>query len=275
MIFGIPVKSLPSSLAPICIGLLGLFGPVNAAEWQTQLGTGQPIAVDPTTNRAVIQSGIGQGRPLWNGVHRLQDGSTITIRSGVMVPNEALSSPLPPTPPPATASQETPSTAAPEDTADQGSGANLLPPAPGWPSPRRGHCDHLVLKICGLRGTCDDVEACHLARQLRKAQHQSDDPSLGNTGWAEDQCRDALAKETEFPPCATEPALDDVACGRLVEHVCSRSSRCRRSKACSDVQELIDLEQVARENTSPTELALIRQRCVELLSEHAFFPPCR
>lgn len=264
MMFGIPCIGRRSLLALILIGTTGLFGSVNAAEWQTQLGTGQPIVVDPTTNRAVIQSGIGQGRPLWDGVHRLRDGSTITIRSGVAVPNEALSRPVSPLPSPA-----------PAEAADQPPSTDSTHAPAIRASRHRGHCDHLVLRTCGLNGGCDGAESCHLARQLRNLQRQAKAPDLGNTGWAEAQCRQALTDDDSFPACHNEPALDAVACGALVERVCASASRCRRSKTCHNAQELFDLEQVALEKSSPTELGLVRERCIELVSRHAFFPPCR
>ena len=269
-------KALPSPVALILVGIAGLCSSVNAAEWQTQLGTGQPIAVDPTTNRAVIQSGVGQGRPLWDGVHRLRDGSTITIRSGVVVPNEALSGPLPPTKPPPTAADRGNAETAQPDATEGQRPANGIATAPrSRTSQHRGHCDHLVLKTCGLNGHCRDTEACQLARQLRTTQQGSIDPGLDNTGWAEQHCREALRGEDGFAPCDTEPALEESACGALVDRVCASASRCRRSETCKNARELFDLERVALQESSTDELGLVRRRCIELLAGHAFFPPCR
>lgn len=273
MMFSGPSVCRPSPLALILIGITSIAGSLNAAEWRTQLGNGQPIVVDPTTNRAVIQSGIGQGRPLWDGVHRLQNGSTITIRSGIVVPNEALSSPTSPMPSPAV--EISADTTTPDVPADQKSTTDSARAPANRTSRHRGHCDHLVLKTCGLNGGCDDAESCHLARQLRKVQQKAKYPGLGNIGWAEERCREALMDDDGLSACEIEPALDEVACGALVERVCASASRCRRSRTCRDVRELFDLEQIALEKSSPTELELVRQRCTELLGRHAFFRPCR
>jgi hypothetical protein len=241
--------------------------------WETRLNNGQPIVIDPTTNRAVIMEGVGQGRPLWDGVHRLHDGTTITIRSGVAVPNSSLGrrSPLP--------SPSSDETGVPEQTPATASAS----PAPSHQSltgftsgsPHQGHCDHLLLKTCGLHRTCEDADACQLAQQLRSMQRQSPDPRLGNTGWAEGRCREALQDKAVFPACPREPPLQEVACSALVRHVCANAQRCQRSELCRDASALLELQQSAFERNAPSELILIRQRCVEMLAEQAFFPPCR
>ena len=63
-------------------------GPVLPESWTSELSRGGHIEVDPATNKPWISTPEGAHVPLWNGVHRLQDGSTVTVREGVMVPNE-------------------------------------------------------------------------------------------------------------------------------------------------------------------------------------------
>jgi hypothetical protein len=227
-----------------------------AAPWNAELGTGQQISVSPSTNRAVIQSGIGQGKPLWDGVHRLDDGSTITIRSGILVPNEAVQT----------------YQAAPGPLSDRRAGdQEAFTPPPGT----RGGCDTLVLNCCGLHGSCEDTEACVLARQLRGMQHQDDSPRLGNADWAEQQCREALHDRARFAACDREPPLKTSACRQLLDRVCARRPRCEDSPSCRMARELFDLEQAALDSGAEVELEIIRPRCLEILGEHAFFPPCR
>ena len=79
----------------IRIGLLGISlalvvcGTVSAQvpSWQGRLQDGSRVEVDPRTNRPTVYNRQGVATQLWDGVHRLQDGSSITVRSGVMVPN--------------------------------------------------------------------------------------------------------------------------------------------------------------------------------------------
>lgn len=256
----------PPALVLVALSLLG--GPQTAgAGWETALSNGQPIVVDPATNRAVIRSGVGQGRPLWDGVHRLQDGSTITIRSGVVTPNAALGRPAPPAP---SQTDQSPSATAPRRMPDAG-------PAAGFParSAHQGACDELVLRTCGLNRSCAATDACGLAALLRSMQRQTPDPRPGNTGWAEDRCREALRDGDSFPACAREPPLDEVACSALSRHACTRSPRCRGSDLCRNASALLELERSAVERNAVDELHLVRRRCTRVFVEHAFFPPCR
>jgi hypothetical protein len=148
-------------------------------------------------------------------------------------------------------------------------------PRPAPDSVREGHCDQLMLKTCGLNRTCKDSEACQLAAQLRSMQQRSLQPGLGNIGWAEGRCSEALQDPAIFPACAREPALDEIACIALARHVCAGAVRCQRTELCRQANTLLGFEQSALERRADDELLLIRQRCSELLTQHAFFPPCR
>lgn len=248
-----------AALALLLLGLLiGSGQQAVASSWEVELGNGQQISINPSTNRAVVQSGAGRGRPLWDGVHRLSDGSTITIHSGIVVPNEAVQAYQPAlVPPPA------PGKAA-------GGEGSVSPP-----TGRRGRCVELVLRSCGLHGSCGGTEPCMLAHQLRQAQFQPGASKLGNANWAEQQCREALQDSTRFPVCGHEPLLETTACRQLVERFCAGGARCADSPSCRAAQELFEREQAALGSGADAELGIIRPRCLEILGDHAFFPPCR
>ena len=56
----------------------------SAADWSSDLQGGGTVSVDPDTRRATITRD-GVTSPLWNGVHRLQDGSAMIINNGEVV----------------------------------------------------------------------------------------------------------------------------------------------------------------------------------------------
>ena len=57
------------------------------AEFRTQ--GGGTVHVDPDTNRATITRG-GVTAPLWDGTHRMDDGSILIINQGTTVPNQSI-----------------------------------------------------------------------------------------------------------------------------------------------------------------------------------------
>lgn len=219
---------------------------VHAASWDAELQDGRQISVDPATNRPLIQSGSGSGTPLWDGVHRLSDGSVITVRSGVMVPNEEV------------LSLRRGEPAEPERPAEAGSVS----------------CDALTLRVCGLHGECGASEACELARQLRTMRAHAGSEWAEDRNWAETRCEQALAAPEAFPVCAAA-AETDRPCEQLVEHVCGQAQRCAASRACNLAQQLLELELEASSQGVEEHAAQTRQQCQQMLGEHAFFPPCR
>jgi hypothetical protein len=231
-------------------------GSALADSWEARLKNGQEFSVDPTTNRVLLESGVGQGRPLWDGVHRLQDGSTITIRSGVMVPNEEL---------------ETLGEAEPADVAkpDADESSTVVPMTRG------NRCNELVLKTCGLKNACAENEACLLSRQLREIQRKPSSQAKDSRGWAEERCREALDDSEQFTSCDREPPLLAASCEQLLEHVCSSTPRCFESNSCVTARDLVDLELSALEQDKTDDLETVRRRCQDMLVDHAFFPPCR
>ena len=226
--------------------LLVCSGAPRAADWNAELEDGQGIVVDPTTNRALIQANGGEQTPLWDGVHRLSDGSVITVRSGLVVPNEEVLE---------VRSEE---------------------PAKPAPIPERSPaCDELVLKTCGLKNECRGIQSCDLARQLRAMQWARGDQVPEDREWAESMCKKGLEDPEAFAAC--EAAAPSVAapCQALVDHVCGSAQRCAKSAACRLAQQLLELEKEAESQGVTDHANKTREQCQQVLGEHAFFPPCR
>jgi hypothetical protein len=243
------------------VGIAVVIFPVSAIAqtgWSGSLHDGREIVADPRSNKVVIGSGKAHGQPLWDGVHRLSDGSTVTIRAGVMVPNASSSSPS------ASANPQASLTVAP-----------LPRPSNTAGGPQTAHCDQLVLKTCGMRQDCRSLESCRLATQLRQLRHQPVSASTDNRHWAEGQCLKALQDEAAYPPCTFEPLLPETACRRLVGHVCADRIRCSQAPLCRMARGLQQREQSARVNGANEALAAIRRQCLDVMCSHAFFPPCR
>ena len=70
----------------LAVGWLGLSLPVQADDWGARLSDGSGVEVDASTHRA-WRLEDGRRTPLWDGVHRLEDGSVVIVRDGVAVPN--------------------------------------------------------------------------------------------------------------------------------------------------------------------------------------------
>ncbi len=129
--------------------------------WTAPLERGGQVEVDPRTNRPVI---IQDGRQiqLWDGVHKLDDGSVIRIQGGQVVPTtDMLDQPgAPQTPLEPNASPD--DAQVPDETSHAGinplTGASL--------------CEQLVLRVCGATRSCWSTPACDAARQLRDLEQE-------------------------------------------------------------------------------------------------------
>ena len=153
---------------------LSLSLPSPAADWSGRLPDGSGVEIDAATHRA-WRLEDGQRTPLWDGVHRLEDGSVVIVRDGVAVPNPAM--------------LETWSEAPPR-AAERESGL----------------CLELVQRVCGAgegeNSACAGSEPCRLARELLKMSRESlpgeveaqAESSVGT------QCREALTNAF-FAPC--------------------------------------------------------------------------
>ena len=128
-----------------------------------------------------VTTTVRSERPLWDGTHRLKDGSTLIIRKGIAVPNPDILE----------------------------SRRQLQPPEPEeWEDMRivgTSPCERLERKVCGPENECLAIEACAAVSQLvdreweeRRASH--------NTGYmtrTSGQCLQALRDEEFFLKCPT------------------------------------------------------------------------
>lgn len=251
----------------ICAALLLDVRIATAREWSSTLEGGGTVTVDPHTRRAtVIRDGVQT--PLWDGIHRLQDGSTLTIRSGVAVPTE----PMIQSPPPVT-----------EDSRlKEWIGAPIVGYSP---------CERLVRDVCGKTDECATAPGCEPARQLLEMERQerksATSPNIMTYSSA--QCQQAHQDRTLFGLCgqasgnssqtpATATAGKVVSpCRHLVLRVCGRTNACGNSEACDAARQLVTLEEQERVNSglksyqhNPTS-----GQCRQALAGDAYFQPCR
>jgi hypothetical protein len=161
--------------------LLAAASMTHAAEPTFGMPGGGTVTVDPDTNRATIQRD-GATAPLWDGIHRMQDGSILIIRQGVVVPNE-----------PVLGARERPG----EEEED-------------WPvEPIVGYspCERLVRRVCGRGDECTDTEACDLARQLltMEAEERDQNTTRYLTTYTSNRCLSVEKDTGLFPDCARDP----------------------------------------------------------------------
>jgi hypothetical protein len=170
------MRAMPGKLyfALLLTGVL--YMPLVLSDWTSKLEAGGQVRVDPTTNRVTVTRD-GVSTPLWDGVHRLEDGSVITVRSGQVVPNEEILRARKPQPPAI-------------DEAQAWVGTPIVGLSP---------CEKLVRRVCGDMQQCRQVPACDPAQQLldmeRKERAASDNP--GGMTYSSGQCQEAV-KDTEF-----------------------------------------------------------------------------
>ena len=230
----------------IAVGALALIAQFATAEtWQGQLQRGGLIRVDPDTHRAM--RGDGEG-PMWDGVHRLDDGSTVIIRDGIAIPTEQM--------------YQTWS----GDTKPQ-------------PIFQDRHCNQLVRKTCGFDSACNNSAACLRARSLLadEGREQRDEPVTAGTHprtAASELCRQALT-DPAYNACASlEAAIGDSRCRDLVDQVCGSDNRCAQTQPCDAALQLLRMETEERlANDDPGALSSTGGQCLEAMS-NAFFPSC-
>lgn len=216
--------------------------------WSRAGGRGEAISIDPATQRATVTGADGASRPLWDGVHRLEDGRTLIIRSGVAVQDVDMS-----------ASKREP--------------MRIQEDAEGV-SP----CVALIRRVCGLTDECGKEDACDLARQLlqfeeEERQERPDIPPQT----ALRQCRDALSSPTSFPGCPANVALsEDSPCKSLLRRVCGKANECGDSPPCKAARQLAEMEIEERLSAAHPELnPRAAGQCTQALLDKEFFLPCR
>jgi hypothetical protein len=149
----------------------------QAGNWSGRMLNGNEIVVDPRSNRATVNID-GVTTQLWEGTHRLQDGSILIIRNGIAVPNKAILE-----------SRELP-----------------VPEPSEWEdAPIIGYspCEKLVRRVCGKEGQCVDTESCNPSQQLlsmeREEREASSNPNLMT--YTSGQCLKADRDREFFASC--------------------------------------------------------------------------
>lgn len=175
---------IPAMKHSACLALLLplLACPAGAADWNASLYGNRGEVTVHDDNRATIRQG-GVERPLWNGTHRLQDGSTLIIRNGVAVPNLSIME-----------SREQLPEAEPEEWED----VRIVGTSP---------CERLTRKVCGPENECADAEACPPTRQLVEREQEerqaSANPNLMTP--TSGQCLQAMRDKEFFLQCRGAP----------------------------------------------------------------------
>lgn len=168
-------KFLPAVFL-LCAGLT--LSATISAEWSSGLQGGGTVTVDPDTRRATITRD-GVTTPLWDGVHRLQDGSAMIVNDGEVV------------------------TGTPADRPHR-----LPPPEPsdweGMPIAGYSPCEKLVHRVCGLNNECLRAEDCDLGKQLLTMER--DERVNARDGsrmtYTSGQCAKALHDDVNFSRCS-------------------------------------------------------------------------
>ena len=117
----------------------------SAADWSSDLQGGGTVSVDPDTRRATITRD-GVTSPLWNGVHRLQDGSAMIINNGEVVTG---------------AVADTPHRLPPPETSDW----------EGLPIAGYSPCEQLTHRVCGLKNQCATSGRTDCKMEIARLDH--------------------------------------------------------------------------------------------------------
>jgi len=225
----------------------------QAPSWQGRLQDGSRVQVDPTTNRATVYSRRGVATQLWDGVHRLEDGSSITVRSGVMVPNREVI-----------------------EKRERGR-QSTRPFAVSGASP----CVVLVRTACGLHDECTGHPACAHARQLESIERDEarDRAALGESSpfmQTPAQCAQAAQDEGFFVPCdVRRPGPNPTPCEQLVTKVCGTRNQCADREGCSLASQLADNEHRDRLlSQDPDQITDSGRQCMDAIADKEIFAPC-
>ena len=169
------MKKFTAAVVLLCAGVS--LSVSSMADWSSGLQGGGTVTVDPDTRRATITRD-GVTSPLWNGVHRLQDGSAMIISNGEVVTGTVA---------------ETPPQLLPPEQADW----------QGMPIAGYSPCEQLARRVCGLNGECLRAEACNPAQQLLAMER--DERSKARDGsrmtYTSGQCIKARQDDAYFAQC--------------------------------------------------------------------------
>lgn len=226
----------------------GVAGGESHLPWNRTTDQGAWISIDPADNTAIITRPDGVSRPLWDGVHRLEDGSTLTVRAGVVVEDSAMSSSRREPPP--------------------------LVQDPGTVSP----CVTLSRRACGVNRECASSAGCELASQLLQFEQDERTERPGATPTTIlYQCREALTNPATFPACpANALVAEDGPCRALIRRVCGATNACKDTDACRAAHQLAEIELQERlQSMDPETDPPASTQCTRALLENRFFAPCR
>jgi hypothetical protein len=245
-------RRLPPLAPALALATLLCTGPAGAAgdsgPWTRAGERGEVISIDPTTQRATVSGADGTNRPLWDGVHRLEDGRTLIMRAGVVVQDVDMS-----------ASKREPMRI--EDDAE-----GVSP------------CLALTRRVCGLKAECGSTHACGLAQQLLRFEEdeRQERPDIEPQTVLR-QCRDALSNPTSFPGCPANATLsEDSPCRSLLRRVCGKANECAEAPACRAARQLGEMEIEERLSAAQPELnPRAAGQCTQALLDKNFFLPCR
>jgi len=232
-----------ASVLPVLVG-----EQAGAGSWTATLQDGSVLKVDPDSHRAMRYYNGGVA-PLWNGTHRLEDGSVVIVRDGQVVPTEPM--------------------------------INSWAGEPGsQPILIDRYCDQLVRKACGFRDECSRSKPCVLARQLLAMEREQQRRApVGSGPWPPTpsgrECQGALSNPA-FPACAASvPKAQQTACQKLVDRVCGSSGECNAGKACDPARQLLQMESDERlQSADPQALTATGAECEKAMT-NAFFEPCQ
>ncbi len=238
---------------------------LQAAEWSSTLKGGGKVTVDPRTNRVVVKK-QGVETQLWDGVHRLEDGSSITVRSGQVVPNEEI-----------LRARRLPEM--PEEKEGLGAEVWIGAPIVGY-SP----CEKLVRRVCGEGQECAAKQGCEVAGQLLQMEQQerAAEATANRMTYSSGQCQEADRDRHFFASCGAQPApwgsgdaaaayVPPSSCQMLVDKVCGSQSACGGESACDLAQQLLRL---AQEEAAGGSAGTSDTQCKEALADEAVFKRC-
>jgi hypothetical protein len=219
-----------------------------AGAWTGTLDDGSVIKVDPQTHRAMRYYNGGVA-PLWDGSHRLEDGSVVIVRDGQAVPTQQM--------------------------------INSWSPEPGAvPQMRERYCNQLVRKVCGFHDECGRSQPCKLAQQLLRMEREEQRRApLGSGAFPHTEssghCLDAMTNPA-FPVCsATVPEMKETSCKQLVDRVCGDKGECENSPACNPARQLLEMETGERlESADPDAKTATGAECDKAV-DNPYFKACQ
>jgi len=232
----------------VLLAFIFISGPSRGESWTGTLNDGSVLKVDPGSRRPMRYYDGGVA-PLWNGTHRLENGSVVIVRDGQVVPTESM--------------------------------MNTWTGEPGSEPEMQAHfCDQLVRKACGFENECATAKPCALARQLlrlERSEQRNAPPGAGS--WPQTpsggECQ-AARSSSAFPPCTVlTPKTGQTPCGKLVERVCGASGECNKGKACDPARQLLQMETEERmQSADPKAVTPTGSECNKAMT-NAFFEPCK